>query len=126
MHLQEALPEHLVINFDAISCTVLAFIMDACDAACRQASQELLQQHLGFFANMFTAAMGNAFGAMDQAVHGDGSDLKVGKRRRKTKWHARDQPAGQSIDAPGEDYYLVPPDRALVPIAVYQAGFNEP
>eukprot|EP00877_Chromochloris_zofingiensis_P008151 jgi/Chrzof1/358/Cz01g13010.t1 len=96
------------------------------EAARRQASQELLQQHLGFFANMFTAAMGNAFGAMDQAVHGDGSDLKVGKRRRKTKWHARDQPAGQSIDAPGEDYYLVPPDRALVPIAVYQAGFNEP
>lgn len=52
---------------------------------------------------------------MNQTVSGVPDDLvTVGKRKRSVKW---DQAAQNMRAADGKDYYLVPPERALVPIS---------
>jgi hypothetical protein len=87
---------------------------------CRQAAEQLLQDHLGFFARFFTSAINN----MSQAVEGSGADLKVGRRKRNTRWNQRSGSGRGYISegavAGGGDYFLVPPERALVPVTVYQ------
>jgi hypothetical protein len=74
-----------------------------------------MQQHMGFFASFFSAAMDSMY----SAVQGTGEDLKVGKRKRAQRWQQRDN-SSSSRGELGGGYYMVPPDRALVPITVYQ------
>lgn len=78
---------------------------------CRQATEQLLREHMGFFAQFFTAAVDN----MMNNVEGT-SGLRVGQRKRSQRWDARASPPPS-----GGDYYLVPPERALVPVTVYAA-----
>jgi hypothetical protein len=80
-----------------------------------------MKEHMGFFASFFTSAMNQ----MASAVYGDGEDLKVGRRKRAQRWQQRaaeqDLARRRGLDgAGGADYFLVPPDRALVPVTVYQ------
>jgi hypothetical protein len=78
------------------------------EEARRQAAEQLLKDNFGFFAGFFKQAMQN----MATAVEGTGEDLKVGRRKRAQRWNQRNSDGG------GE-YFLVPPERALVPITVY-------
>lgn len=83
------------------------------EAARRRATEELLQQNMGFFASFFSAAVETMY----STVQGTGEDLKVGRRKRAQRWEQRDSRPRGSL---GGDYFMVPPDRALVPITVYQ------
>lgn len=56
---------------------------------------------------------------MDEAVNGNGDDLLVGRRKRRVRWDMREDAAQGSPTSSGEDYYMVPPERALVPMSVY-------
>eukprot|EP00879_Flechtneria_rotunda_P018618 GHRR01019537.1.p1 GENE.GHRR01019537.1~~GHRR01019537.1.p1 ORF type:complete len:351 (+),score=110.29 GHRR01019537.1:388-1440(+) len=85
----------------------------------RKATSELMQQHMGFFAQFFQQAVNT----VSNAVDGDGSDLKVGNRKRAQKWFERGEPA--PVAAIGGDYYMVPPERALVPATVYAARLDD-
>jgi hypothetical protein len=71
---------------------------------------------MGFLASFFASAMDQ----MAAAVNGAGEDLKVGQRKRAQRWQQRVQERQRAAAAGGGDYYLVPPDRALVPVTVYQ------
>lgn len=91
---------------------------------CRQAAEQLLQDHLGFFAGFFRQTLNN----MAEAVEGSGSDLRVGRRRRAQRWNERNGTSGTNrgmvtngvdVEVGGGDYFLVPPERALVPVTVY-------
>jgi hypothetical protein len=88
--------------------------------ACRQAAEQLLQDHLGFFAQFFKSAINKAA----EAVEGTGADLKVGRRKRTQRWSERSGSGrgyiSEGAAAGGGDYFLVPPERALVPVTVYQ------
>lgn len=75
------------------------------EAARREAAEELLRTNLGFFAHFFKGAIQS----MESAVYGTGEDLKVGQRKRSARWQERERAASG-----GSDYYLVPPERALV------------
>jgi hypothetical protein len=78
-----------------------------------------MKEHMGFFASFFTSAMDQ----MAAAVNGTGGDLKVGQRKRAQRWQQRSQEGQARRGAAaggGGDYFLVPPDRALVPVTVYQ------
>lgn len=90
------------------------------EEARRQAAEQLLQDHLGFFARFFSTAINN----MQEAVEGSGSDLKVGNRKRTQRWSERSGSGRGYISegavVGGGDYFLVPPERALVPVTVYQ------
>jgi hypothetical protein len=84
---------------------------------CRQATEQLLRDHLGFFAGFFQAAVQS----MASTVEGTGSDLRVGKRKRSSRWNQRNEGGLRTagyVDG-GADYFMVPPERALVPITVY-------
>jgi hypothetical protein len=84
----------------------------------RQASEELLREHMGFFASFFKAAVNE----MVNAVEGTGEGTRVGRRQRAQRWYERNAAsaaAHRSLEGSGGDYYMVPPERALVPVAVY-------
>eukprot|EP00775_Hariotina_reticulata_P004234 gene4234-4483_t len=86
------------------------------EEARRQATEQLLKDHLGFFAGFFQAAVQS----MASTVEGSGSDLKVGRRKRASRWNQRnDVPRTAGFVDGGADYFMVPPERALVPITVY-------
>lgn len=73
---------------------------------------------MGFFASFFRAAVNE----MNNAVEGTGEGARVGRRQRSQRWYERNAAtttARSSIEGAGGDYYLVPPERALVPITVY-------
>jgi len=73
---------------------------------------------MGFFADFFKAAVNN----MANAVEGTGEGAKVGRRQRAQRWYERNAAsaaARRSLDGVGGDYYMVPPERALVPLTVY-------
>ncbi|GBF99059.1 hypothetical protein Rsub_11830 [Raphidocelis subcapitata] len=85
------------------------------EAARRDAAASLLREHLGWFAPMFKAALSS----MESVVHGNGEDLKVGKRRRAagTRWQDRLETEAEILypeDSGSDEYFLVPPERALV------------
>jgi hypothetical protein len=85
---------------------------------CRQASDALLKEHMGFFANFFKAAVNE----MASVVDGNGEGVRVGRRQRAQRWYERNSPAStpmRSLEDVSGDYYMVPPERALVPITVY-------
>lgn len=84
----------------------------------RQASEALLREHMGFFADFFKAAVNN----MVSAVEGSGEGVRVGRRQRSQRWYERNAAAAaaqRSIQGGAGDYYMVPPERALVPVTVY-------
>lgn len=71
-----------------------------------------MRDHLGLFAGFFQSAMSS----MAAAVEGGG--LRVGSRRRTRRWSERGGAGARPAGASGGDgYYLVPPERALVPVA---------
>jgi ferredoxin len=111
------------------------------EAQRREAAREILRANLGFFAGMFEAATAS----MDQAVYGSKEDAsKVGYRRRPGGTGAARSAAaaaaaaatasgsatsssgwstGWSTPEPGtvtgtvdDDWFMVPPERALVPL----------
>jgi hypothetical protein len=80
-----------------------------------------MRDHLGFFASFFQSAVSSAVSNMADAVEGSG--LRVGRRRRARRWSERSS-SRQAVVGPGgvqggEDYYMVPPERALVPVTAY-------
>lgn len=78
----------------------------------RQATEQLLKDNFGFFAGFFRRAVEN----MATAVDGSDENLRVGRRKRVHRWNQRDAAAGG-----GGEYFLVPPERALVPVTVCAA-----
>lgn len=83
----------------------------------RQASEALLKDHMGFFANFFKAAVNE----MASVVQGTGEGVRVGRRQRSQRWYERNASSSpqRSLDDVAGDYYMVPPERALVPMTVY-------
>jgi hypothetical protein len=89
-----------------------------CAVLCRAATDALLKEHMGFFANFFKQAVNE----MVSTVQGNGEGVRVGRRQRAQRWYERNgsTPSPQrSLDDLGGDYYMVPPERALVPMTVY-------
>lgn len=83
------------------------------EAARKAATKVLRKQTLGMFAQ-FGEMMDNFAAQMAQTVGGVPEDLvQVGKRKRAVKWDAAQRAARATS---GKDYYLVPPERALVPV----------
>lgn len=100
----------------------------------REAAREILRANLGFFAGMFEAATAS----MDQAVNGSKEDAsRVGNRRRPggtgAAWAAQAAAAASSSSSGwstpstrsatptvtgsvDDDWFMVPPERALVPL----------
>ncbi|EFJ47587.1 molecular chaperone [Volvox carteri f. nagariensis] len=92
------------------------------EEARRRAAQELAKQHLGFFAQ-FTSAFETAFAGMNQVVSTgqDTEELKqVGRRKRsqRARWDWLEQQRARGG-------WMVPPERALVPISVYAESLTE-
>ncbi|PNH05136.1 DnaJ subfamily C member 4 [Tetrabaena socialis] len=92
------------------------------EAARRRAAEALAKQHNGFF-TQFTSAFETAFASMNQVSNGqDSEDLKqVGRRKRATgsrwDWLEKRRAAGG---------WMVPPERALVPISLYAESLQQP
>lgn len=93
--------------------------MSCCAAVLRRAATDaLLKEHMGFFANFFKAAVNEVI----STVEGNGEGVRVGRRQRAQRWYERGSapPSPQrSLDDVSGDYYMVPPERALVPMTVY-------
>jgi hypothetical protein len=77
-----------------------------------------MRANLGFFAGFFQQAMSQVASTV-----GDEGSLRVGGRKRSVRWDARDAAAAAAAAAAagggGAGYFLVPPERALVPMSVY-------
>eukprot|EP00878_Enallax_costatus_P000241 GHUV01000305.1.p1 GENE.GHUV01000305.1~~GHUV01000305.1.p1 ORF type:complete len:287 (+),score=61.61 GHUV01000305.1:1160-2020(+) len=82
------------------------------EEARRQATEQLLKDNFGFFAGFFRQAVQN----MATAVEVSEENLRVGRRKRVQRWNQRNGASGG-----GGEYFLVPPERALVPVTVYAA-----
>ncbi|KXZ56243.1 hypothetical protein GPECTOR_1g211 [Gonium pectorale] len=92
------------------------------EEARRHAAAELAKQHWGFFAQ-FTSAFETAFMGMNQVVVNgqDTEELKqVGRRKRadRARWDWLEQQRSRGG-------WMVPPERALVPISVYAESLRE-
>eukprot|EP00198_Chlamydomonas_reinhardtii_P011506 XP_001700843.1 chloroplast DnaJ-like protein [Chlamydomonas reinhardtii] len=86
------------------------------EAARRKAAEELARQHLGFFAQ-FTSAFETAFAGVGNSVStgNETEELRqVGRRKRAAgkRWDWLEQQRARGG-------WMVPPERALVPISVY-------
>jgi hypothetical protein len=90
-----------------------------CCVLCRAATDALLKEHMGFFANFFKAAVNEVI----STVEGNGEGVRVGRRQRAQRWYERGGSATpspqRSLEDVSGDYYMVPPERALVPVTVY-------
>lgn len=90
--------------------------MGCCAVLCRAATDALLKEHMGFFANFFRAAVNEVI----NTVEGNGEGVRVGRRQRTQRWYERGAASPQrSLEDVAGDYYMVPPERALVPATVY-------